>query len=56
MSKTQSRTPDSSARDIPVKLKLKYPTSLDPSNNAAVRHDKYHVRAYYMKLLALDII
>ena len=52
-SESQSRTPDLSARDI--KLKLKYPTSLDVSNNAAVRHDGYHVRTY-MHLLTLDII
>ena len=53
MSESQSRAPDLSARDI--KLKLKHPASLDVSNNTAVRHDKYHVRAY-MHLLALDII
>ena len=43
MSESQSRTPNLSARDI----NLKYPTSLDASNN---------VRTYYMHLLALDII
>ena len=52
-SESQSRTPASSARYL--KLKLKYPTSLDASNNAAARHDGYHVRTY-MHLLALDII
>ena len=52
-SETQSRTPDFSARDI--KLKIKYPTSLGPSNNAAARHDGNHVRTY-MHMLALDII
>ena len=54
MSESQSRTPDLSAKDI--KLKLKYPTSLDASNNAAVRHDGYHLLRTYMHLLALDII
>ena len=52
-SESQSRTPDLSARDI--KLKLKYPTSLDASNNAAARHYGYHARTY-MHLLVLDII
>ena len=52
-SESQSRTLDLSARDI--KLKLKYPTSLDASNNAAVRHDGYPVGTC-MYLLALDII
>ena len=53
MSESQSRTPGLSARDI--KLKLKYPTSLHASNNAAVRHGGHHVRTY-MHLLALDVI
>ena len=53
MSESQSRTPGLSAKDI--KLKLKYPTSLDASDNAAVRYDGYHLRTY-MHLLALDII
>ena len=51
-SESQRRTPDLSSRDI--KLKLKYPTSLDASNNAAARHYGYHARTY-VHLLALDI-
>ena len=54
-SESQSRTPDLSSRDI--QLKLKYPISLDASNNAAARHDGYHVlRTYMHNMLVLDII